>query len=58
VDTPALEFGTDALQLASKCGSALMVARKNRSRVTSLQEAVTALSNSTTTMAGVIVNEY
>jgi chain length determinant protein tyrosine kinase EpsG len=58
VDTPALEFGTDALLLASKCGSALMVARKNRSRVTSLQEAVTALSNSTTTMAGVIVNEY
>lgn len=58
VDTPALEFGTDALLLASKCGSALMVARKNRSRVTSLQDAVTALSNSTTTMAGVIVNEY
>jgi chain length determinant protein tyrosine kinase EpsG len=58
VDTPALEFGTDALLLASKCASALMVARKNRSRVTSLQDAVTALSNSTTTMAGVIVNEY
>jgi Mrp family chromosome partitioning ATPase len=58
VDTPAAVYGVDAQVIAARCGAALVVARKNESRVTDLQQLVAALSASTARMAGVIMNEY
>ena len=58
VDTPAAVYGVDAQVIAARCGAALVVARKNASRVAELQQLVAALSASTARMAGVIMNEF
>ncbi|MGY0194246.1 polysaccharide biosynthesis tyrosine autokinase [Leptothrix sp. BB-4] len=58
VDTPAASRGSDAAVIASKCGAALVLARKDRSRVQQLQELVATVSASTAKLAGVIVNEF
>ncbi|MEO8296706.1 MAG: polysaccharide biosynthesis tyrosine autokinase [Burkholderiales bacterium] len=58
VDTPAMIYGTDAQVIAAKCGAALLVARKDRSRVKSLNDVVSSLSASTAKLAGVIINEF
>jgi chain length determinant protein tyrosine kinase EpsG len=58
VDTPAMVFGVDAQVIAARCGAALVVARKDQSRVASLQQLVSALSQSPARIAGVILNEY
>jgi len=58
VDTPAAIYGTDAQVIAARCGAVLIVARQNESRVGALQHLVTALSQSSARMAGVIMNEF
>jgi protein-tyrosine kinase len=58
VDTPAAVYGADASVIAAKCGAALVIARRNQSRVGSLQDLVGALSDVSAKVAGVIVNEY
>jgi protein-tyrosine kinase len=40
VDTPAIVYGTDAHVVAAKCGSALLIARKDKTRVAALNSAV------------------
>ncbi len=58
VDTPAAEYGADASVIASRCGAALIVARKDESRVDSLQELVASFAGSPAKLAGVVLNEY
>ena len=58
VDTPAAEYGSDAVAIAGKCGSALALARKDRTRVNQLDELVASTTASAAKMAGVIVNEF
>jgi protein-tyrosine kinase len=58
VDTPAAVYGVDAQVITSRCGAALVMARKNESRMAALQKFVSALSDSTACIAGVIMNEY
>lgn len=58
VDTPAMRYGVDAQVIAARCGAALVVARKDQSRVSSLQQLVAALSQGPARIAGVILNEY
>ncbi len=58
VDTPAHQYGADGPVIASRCGAALVVARKHSSRIATLQQLVSAFSGGTTKMAGVIVNEF
>ncbi len=58
VDTPAMMYGVDAQVVAARCGAALVVARKDQSRMAALQQLVAALSQSTARIAGVILNEY
>jgi protein-tyrosine kinase len=58
VDTPAAVFGADYGVIASRCGSALVIARRHASRVNSLQEMVAGMSHGSTMLAGVIFNEY
>ena len=43
VDTPAAEYGADASVIAARCGAALVMARKNASRMGALQDLVADL---------------
>lgn len=58
VDTPAASHGADASVIAARCGNALVVARKNQSALSSLQELVGMLTGTPARVAGVIVNEF
>lgn len=58
VDTPAAIFGSDASVVAARCGAALVIARKNASRIGALQDLVAILSETPAKLAGVILNEY
>lgn len=58
VDTPAGSLGSDAAVIASKCGAAVIIARKNSSRVEALQQLVSLLSDGNTKLAGVVINEF
>jgi protein-tyrosine kinase len=57
VDTPAAVYGSDAAVIASRCGAALVVARKDKSRVDRLQEVAATLTESNAKIAGVLFNE-
>ena len=57
VDTPASKYGTDSAVIASKCGAALVLARKDQTRVNELNRLVATVSAGGTRLAGVIVNE-
>lgn len=58
VDTPAGQYGTDGPVIASKCGSGLIIARKNESKVQALQELVHTVSMGRTQLVGSILNEF
>jgi chain length determinant protein tyrosine kinase EpsG len=58
VDTPAACNGSDAAVIAARCGAALVVARKDKVRVDSLQDMVANLGATPTRVAGVVMNEY
>ena len=58
VDTPAAVFGTDGVVIAARCGATLVVARRNASKVSALQDLVAALQAGQSRLAGVVMNEY
>lgn len=58
VDTPAAAHGADAAVIAARCGAALVVARRNASRVGALQDLVGSLNDTTVQVAGVVMNEW
>lgn len=58
VDTPAARLGSDASVIAARCGGALIVARKDASRVDALQELVATVAESSAKVVGVIMNEF
>ena len=58
VDSPAAQYGTDAAVTASKCGAALIVARRDKSRVKGLNDLIGMMNGSAAKLAGVIYNEY
>ncbi len=58
VDTPAFMHGSDAAVVAARCGAAVMLARRGRSRLESLGDLVAMLEGSGARMAGVILNEF
>ena len=58
VDTSAAESGVDSAVIASRCGTALVIARKNASKVSGLQDLVASLAGSSVQIAGAIVNEF
>lgn len=57
VDTPAASHGADARVLAAKCGAALVVGRKDKTRMKSMQALVGKLGKGPAQLAGVIMNE-
>ena len=58
VDTPAAVYGADAGVIAARCGAAIIIARKDASRVAMLQDLVASFAGSPAKLAGVVVNEY
>jgi chain length determinant protein tyrosine kinase EpsG len=58
VDTPAAVHGSDAAVIAARCGSALILARRNASRADSLRELAAAIEGAPVKLAGVIYNEF
>jgi protein-tyrosine kinase len=58
IDTPAAVHGADASVIAARAGAALVVARKDKSRFTTLQELVASFSGTSAQMAGVVYNEF
>ncbi len=58
VDTPAAMYGADASVIASKCGSALVVARRGSSHISALEDLLTSLAQGKTDVVGVVMNEY
>jgi len=58
VDTPAAEYGADCAVIAARCGTALVVARNDRSRVDDLQDLVETMSATTVKLLGVVMNEF
>ena len=58
VDTPAAVYGADASVIAARCGEALVIARKNASRVDMLQDLVASFEGSAAKLAGVVLNEF
>lgn len=58
VDTPAAEFGADGAIAAAHCGAALVIARKDATRVAAVQDLVDSLSNGPAELAGVVLNEH
>jgi protein-tyrosine kinase len=58
IDTPAAEYGSDAVVIAVRCGSALVVARNQRSRLDVLQALTRNLSSSDAKVVGVVTNDH
>jgi protein-tyrosine kinase len=57
VDTPAGSYGSDASVIASKCGAALMLVRKDQTRMQHLAEMVESIGNTKAKLVGIIANE-
>ncbi len=58
VDTPAAIYGSDASVIAARCGSAMIVARKNKAKIDLLQDLVASFAGSPAKLVGVVMNEF
>jgi protein-tyrosine kinase len=58
VDTAAASNGADACVVAAKCGSAIVIARKNACKYEALQDLVASLAGSSVNVLGAVMNEY
>lgn len=58
VDTPAAAHGADARVLAARCGAALVMGRRNGSRMDAMRKLLDHLGKSPVRLAGVMLNEH
>ncbi len=58
VDTPAACHGADARVLAAKCGAALIMGRRNTSRMDAMHTLVAQVTRSDAKLAGVLINDH
>lgn len=58
VDTPAASAGADASVIAARCGAAIAIARRGRSRMAALQELVRLLQDGPTRLVGALLNDF
>jgi protein-tyrosine kinase len=58
IDTPAAIRGSDARVIAAQCGAVLVVGRKDRSRMATLEGFVASLARGPTRVAGVVMNDH
>lgn len=57
-DTSAAEFGADSAIAAAHCGAALVVARKDGTRMDAVRDLMASLANGPAEIAGVVLNEH
>ena len=58
VDTPAASLGADGAVIAAKCGAAVVMARRDKSSMVSLQNIVHTAKIGNTNVVGSIINEF
>lgn len=58
VDTPASVHGADSRVLAARCGAALVIGRRDRTRMDALQALVQQIGRAHAKIAGVLLNEH
>lgn len=58
VDTPGLDRHAEALTIAQRTGAALVVARKDATRMADLRTMTRSMENARITVVGAVVNEY
>ncbi|HKB55296.1 MAG TPA: polysaccharide biosynthesis tyrosine autokinase [Ramlibacter sp.] len=58
IDTPATRQGADARVVAAMAGAALIIGRKDQTRIADLEKTVASLANGPAKLAGVVVNDY
>lgn len=58
VDTPAAVHGADARVVAAKCGAALAIGRKGKSRMDAMHGLIGSLARGHVKLAGVVMNEH
>ena len=58
VDTPAASHGADARVVATKCGAAIAIGRRGRTRMPAMQTLVNTLTKSPAKLAGVVMHEW
>lgn len=58
IDTPAAALGADAAVIAARAGHALLVARKQRSRIDALQKLAGNLAGGAAKIVGVVTNDH
>lgn len=58
IDTPAIETGADAQTIAARAGAALLIARKDHSRLPALQGLASMLSDSGAAVVGSVMNDF
>lgn len=58
VDTPAAEHGADGRVLAARCGAALIIGRRDRTRMDAIQSLAQQIARSHAKIAGVMLNEH
>ncbi len=58
VDTPASTHGADARAIAALCGAVLVVGRRGRTSMKSMNRLVSALAKGPAELAGVVMNEH
>jgi len=57
VDTPAAAHGADARVIAAKCGAALAIGRRGKTRMTSMDALVRTLVKGPAKFAGIVMND-
>ena len=58
VDTPAMSSGMDARVIAQHCGAAMVVARRDRSRMEEVHLLISQLQRSGVVLAGLVMNSH
>lgn len=58
VDTPAASVGADWRVIAGSCGSAVVLGRRNKTRMANLDRIVSSLKKGRVRVAGVVMNEF
>lgn len=58
LDTPAAIRGADSRVIAARCGAAIAVARRGRSRMDALEGLLAALARGSAKVAGIVMNEH
>ena len=58
VDTPAAVHGSDCSVIAARCGAAMVIARRNKSRVRDMEDLIGTIADGPAQVVGAVLNEF